>query len=163
MPLAHAERQAPKASPAKKPFVRNYGMAGCGLGSQVVGKKGSQVFAATTNGTLWSQSFGITAGTSNCEDAETEAFAKRLDNFIIVNEAALASDIARGNGETIATLAKIAGCSDQAKLANALQKSYGQIFPNADSAMDITDSIISVLQSDDALKAACSQVAASRA
>ena len=44
-----------------------YGMAGCGLGSVVISDDGFlQVFAATTNGTSYSQSFGITSGTSNC-------------------------------------------------------------------------------------------------
>ena len=46
----------------------NYGDAGCGLGSILFGAKPGfvQVFAATTNGTFGSQTFGITTGTSNC-------------------------------------------------------------------------------------------------
>ena len=78
-----------------------YGMAGCGLGSMVFGDKPGliQVIAATVNSTAASQTFGISSGTSNCEDrAGTAAF------FIDANRVVLASDMARGSGETIVNL-----------------------------------------------------------
>src|SRR5215208_2357915 len=42
----------------------SYGLAGCGLGSMAFGKEPGfvQVLAATTNGFLWTQLFGITRG-----------------------------------------------------------------------------------------------------
>ena len=45
-----------------------YGSAGCGLGAIVFGSKPGmiQVLAATTNATFYSQTFGITTGTSEC-------------------------------------------------------------------------------------------------
>jgi hypothetical protein len=47
---------------------------GCGLGTIVFeGQNGlvSQTFAVTTNGTFGNQTFGITSGTSNCEQYST--------------------------------------------------------------------------------------------
>ena len=49
--------------------AQNVGMAGCGLGSVLFGNQNTvlmQLLAATTNGILWNQSFGITTGTLNC-------------------------------------------------------------------------------------------------
>src|SRR5256885_13892242 len=78
-----------------------YGLAGCGLGSMIFGdQKGMiQVLAATTNGTVGSQTFGITSGTSNCGEAGFSSSATRT--FIEGNREALAKDAARGSGETI--------------------------------------------------------------
>ena len=49
-------------------FAGSYGDAGCGFGSMIFGNQAGfmQVFAATTNGTSGSQTFGITTGTLNC-------------------------------------------------------------------------------------------------
>src|SRR5580658_9609667 len=63
---------APAAAPAPAAASggAKYGTAGCGLGSIVFGNKAGivQIFAATTNGTFATQTFGITTGTSNCSD-----------------------------------------------------------------------------------------------
>ena len=69
-----------------KKFARNYGMAGCGLGSMIIGKEGGQIFAATTNGTAYNQTFGISAGTSNCDDSAAAEVADRMDKFVVANE-----------------------------------------------------------------------------
>jgi hypothetical protein len=108
-----------------------YGTAGCGLGSIVFGNdKGLvQVLAATTNGTFGTQTFGITTGTSNCEDTGGgEASAKA---FVETNREAFAKDVARGNGETITTLTTLAGCSDATQVGTTLQSSFSTIFPDA--------------------------------
>lgn len=81
---------------------------GCGLGSIAFeGQNGlfSQTFAATTNGTFGNQTFGITSGTSNCEQYTTLVSNKKLNTFVADNMDNLARDIARGEGEYINTLA----------------------------------------------------------
>ena len=57
-----------------------YGMAGCGLGSMLFGDGGLQTSAATTNGIVANQSFGITSGTSNCVDNPASA---SLDPYLV--------------------------------------------------------------------------------
>lgn len=65
-------------------------MAGCGFGSQVMGENGNQVFAATTNGSLFgSQFFGITSGTSNCLEPSQEVALTAQQRFIADNFSAL--------------------------------------------------------------------------
>jgi hypothetical protein len=129
-----------------------YGAAGCGLGSIVFGNSGGiiQILAATTNGFLGSQTFGITSGTSNC--ADTGGGASSAHAFIQTNREALAKDISRGNGETIKNLATLGGCGDAAAVGATLQKNFKTIFPTADvSNVQVSDNVITVLKSEPSL------------
>jgi hypothetical protein len=141
---------------AVKKFSRPYGMAGCGLGSIVLGKHGSQIFAATTNGTASNQLFGITFGTSNCVDGSENQVASKSDMFIRANRLAVQMDIARGNGESLAGLSQIMGCADSQKFGQAMQKNYSEIFTGEKTVInEVTDSIITVIQNDEDLIQQC--------
>jgi hypothetical protein len=136
--------------------AKSYGVAGCGLGSVVMGKDGSQVLAVTTNGTSYSQFFGISSGTSNCTDDGAVSAANQVPMFIESNRVALANDVARGSGETLANLSEVMGCSNPAHLASTLQRNYGVIFPSEQvETAQITDSIKSVVKSDARLSIGC--------
>ena len=107
--------------PSGKGLLRNYGVAGCGLGSVLMGKHGGQVSAATTNNTSSNQMIGITAGTLNCIDSASSEVASRMDHFILVNRSQIQGDIARGSGETILALSSYMGCeSASAEIARAV-------------------------------------------
>ena len=139
-----------------KKFSRPYGMAGCGLGSVVMGKSGSQIFAGTTNNIVSDQFFGITSGTLNCVDGSGNQVASKSDQFIHANRLAIQIDIARGNGETISGLSQIMGCTNSAHFGQAMQKNYNQIFTTEKSVTnEITDSIITVIQNDTDLMQQC--------
>lgn len=137
---------------------QNYGPAGCGLGSLIFEPDSgfTQIFAATTNGTSGNQTFGITTGTSNCDDtAGGSASAKA---FIQTNRTALAKDIARGRGETIANLSELAGCKDDKAAGRALQRNFKRIFPGASvSDGQVSESVVTVLKEDKTL--ACGNLA----
>ena len=132
---------APVAQAAK------YGTAGCGLGSMIFDDdKGMvQVLAATTNGTFYTQTFGITSGTSNCED--TEGGEESAKAFIETNREAFAKDVARGTGETISTLSTLGGCADSSAVGTTLQRSFGTIFPKAAKDTDVSESAVRTLKS----------------
>lgn len=123
-----------------------FGMAGCGLGSLAFGDdsgKVSQILAATTNGTSGTQTFGITSGTSNCDPKSGPAGAKL---FIETNREALAKDISRGSGETVASLSALVGCPDAGQVGRTLQQNFGTIFPNANvSDEQVSGSVLGVL------------------
>ena len=134
-----------------------YGTAGCGLGSIVFGAKPGfiQVLAATTNGTFYSQTFGITSGTSNCVDTAPSMSATRT--FIQANREALAKDIARGNGETITNLSTLAGCKSPAQVGATLQQNFKSIFPDAGvSDQRVSENVIGTLKGQKIL--ACSKI-----
>ncbi|GAB4560832.1 MAG: hypothetical protein Tsb0020_07820 [Haliangiales bacterium] len=125
----------------------HYGAAGCGLGSIIFGSQPGfvQVLAATTNGSFGSQTFGITFGTSNCSASGEGMISTR--SFVESNREVLAKDIARGSGETIATLTTLAGCADSGQVGVTLQQRFGDIFPStAASDRDVSQNVVTVLQ-----------------
>lgn len=132
-----------------------YGTAGCGLGSMAFGDQpgGIQILAATTNGILGNQTFGITFGTSNCGPG---LFAEGTRNFVEANREALAKDISRGEGESIGALTWMNRCEDSGSVGAALKARYGAIFPSAEATdREVADAILEALHSDPAL--GCSQ------
>ena len=128
--------------------AEKYGAAGCGLGSLIIKKKGFvQVFASTTNGTSGSQTFGISSGTSNCAPSASE---EGTQAYVETNREALAKEIARGRGETVATLGKVAGCKNNAQVPMILQRNYSRIFSNAArSDKEVGRAVVSTLKSHD--------------
>jgi hypothetical protein len=133
-----------------------YGSAGCGLGSVLFGNQPGfvQVVAATTNGIFGNQTFGITTGTLNCGSAATPAGAKV---FIDANREAVAKDMARGSGETLATLTSLAGCRDAKRVGITLQKNFSAIIPNEKVPNDVvSDNVLATLRADKQL--ACTSI-----
>lgn len=145
---------AQKKGEGKKAFSREYGLAGCGLGSVLVGKRSAQIFASTTNGSTSNQMFGITSGTLNCLDSASSEVASRMDQFIIVNRSQLQGDVARGNGETIAALESFMGC-ESASVGQTLKSNYSEIFNDKAVANEVTDNVISVILSTPELSKNC--------
>ncbi len=125
-----------------------YGTAGCGLGSMIFGNQQGaiQIFAATTNGTFASQTFGITTGTSNCGPS---LVAQGTRNFVNANREALAKDMSRGQGETIGALTWLTGCRDSSAVGAKLQSSYGTIITSDQATSDeIADKLLETLKAD---------------
>lgn len=148
--------QKKSGSKSSGAFTREYGMAGCGLGSVVVGKRSAQIFAATTNATAFNQLFGITFGTLNCVDGPVNEVAMNMDKFIVANRSALSADVAKGDGETLAALTQVIGCNaDSRAVGQALKANYNEIFVSDAQTNIVTDSIISVLQKDSQLASQC--------
>lgn len=121
-----ASAQVAKAEP--------YGTAGCGLGAIIFGDKPGfiQVLAATFNGSSGNQTFAISSGTSRCGKSEPSAPAAAA--FIETNREAFAKDAARGNGETISSLATLAGCQNPGAVGGVLQSEFSSIFPTAEAS-----------------------------
>jgi len=148
---ASDEKPARRKSLHEEFTGQGYGMAGCGLGSVVFGEQPGkiQIISATINSTAGSQTFGISSGTSNCTDTMRTANA---GVFIEVNRVALESDIARGQGETIAHLSAIMECQDSAAVAQKFQQNFSEIFPQQGvPAEKVTEKIKSLINKDKAL------------
>ncbi|MGL4473291.1 MAG: DUF3015 family protein [Shewanella sp.] len=110
---------------------------GCGFGSMLFeGKSGvaPKVLGATTNGISGNQSFGITFGTLGCQANGAITSRARLTTFIDGNMDNLARDIARGNGETLATLTEVWGINeaDKASFNAMVKQNYAVIFTDLD-------------------------------
>ncbi len=134
--------------------AKSIGTAGCGLGNLVFGAKPGmiQIVAATLNGT-GGQVFAITTGTSNCGGGFSSA---QLEQFVEANQIALANEMSRGNGDTVAGIQKILGCQDSQSMTQALKENYEVIFPKADvKAKDVSKQIRQVLKTN---SVTCSQL-----
>jgi hypothetical protein len=126
--------------------TKGYGAAGCGLGAVILGDRTGieQIFATTLNGVMGNQTFGISFGTLNCGAGGAAPTAQA---YIDTNRAALATDMARGNGETLTGLTQLMGCKNTANAGAILQKNYSRIFPNnAVNSASIEQSVKTVLQ-----------------
>jgi hypothetical protein len=136
-------------------FAAKIGPAGCGLGNNFFGTE-NQVLASTTNGSSGTQTFGITSGTSNCVGSSRRA---QLETFVEVNQVALATDIARGNGETIASLSNILGCNKSVNLGETLKTDYNTIYsrPNL-TPIEFTNGIENSVKNNQTLSTSCSNV-----
>ncbi|WGL60158.1 DUF3015 family protein [Pigmentibacter sp. JX0631] len=108
------------------------GAAGCGLGSVIFSDNRwwKQILAATTNGSTFSQTLGITTGTSNCNASGALTRYQEQKDYIVVNYVTLQKEAAQGNGETLKGLAAVSGCEDSAyqDFAMLLQTNYSEIF-----------------------------------
>ena len=88
---------------------------GCGLGKLAWGDYSHQkniapqVLMATTNGTFGSQTFGISFGTSGCTNDGQVMAARKSDVFVASTFESLSQDMARGQGEHLASLATMMG------------------------------------------------------
>lgn len=130
------------------------GDAGCGLGSMIITKNSKllQLFAATTNASFGSQTFGITFGTSNCNASGIVQNDKQIQYFVEVNQAELTREMAQGHGEKLSTLAALNGCASENQISafNAkAQSSFATIVPSAKtSAVDFVNNMKSASVAD---------------
>lgn len=131
--------------------AKPYGMAGCGLGSQVIGKEGNQILAATTNGT-GTQTFGISSGTSNCVTASEQT--AMIKNFIEANYESLVTDMAKGQGDSLKTLSSFYGCNSDT-FATEMKNNYETITPATENATFVMVHINKVIEDSSALNATC--------
>ncbi|MBN4054485.1 DUF3015 domain-containing protein [Nitrospira defluvii] len=121
-------------------FAAGYGEAGCGLGSLIFGDSSGpvQIFAATTNGSTYSQLFGITSGTSNCDASGIILASKEDGLFVAGNFDNLEKEMAVGKGEHLNTLAGLLGCPAEKSptFASYAQENYLAIFAGEQTTPD---------------------------
>ena len=125
-------------------LANTIGPAGCGWGNQFF-HKDNQIMAATTNDLFGTQTFGISSGTSGCEQDRGMA---KLQTFVDGNRLALANDAARGYGETVVGLTKVLHCQDAEEVGHVLKENYSRVFPSSRAtSADISERVQSVLRS----------------
>lgn len=136
--------------------AKDYGPAGCGLGTEVIFQDANEwhehVLAATTNGTSGNQTFGMTSGTLGCET--DGPLAKGISVFFGENYEQLAADISRGDGETLDAFAELIGVDAQDNLhfKMTLQNNFDSIFSaDAVTADASLSAVIALMSSDENL------------
>lgn len=132
--------------------------AGCGLGAQLFkeNKPVDQILAATTNGTVSNQTFGITTGTLGCTSGgliKTASIERQV--FVATNIRALGLEMAQGKGEYVSSLAALSGC--RAPEFSAFAKArYEKLFPSEKTTpSELLSNIDKEITSDPAMAKAC--------
>ena len=129
---------------------------GCGWGSMLFNGQdglGPNVLAATTNGTLGNQTFGMTTGTAGC-DASKPVTTSAADKFLDSNIEKVAKDMATGEGESLSTLASLLGIEEAEKthFYTVTQKNFGSIFSKPENtSKEVLESLKTVMQQDSLL------------
>lgn len=131
--------------------------AGCGLGTMLFDGQsgiGPQVLAVTTNGTSGNQTFGITSGTLGCTKDGVVRPPAEVRVLLMSSLDNLAADVARGQGETLVSLANLMAIdeADQQRFFVSLQGNFVRIFPSeAVTADEVITSINAVMAEDEVL------------
>lgn len=129
---------------------------GCGWGSMVFdGKsdKPSQILAATTNGTLGNQTFGITSGTAGCAQNATVKKYAAVSSFMTANVDKIAHDMSVGQGESLDTMAGLMDMTDEHKATffSLVKENFAAIFPSATTTSEQALKSVSELMAKDAV------------
>jgi Protein of unknown function (DUF3015) len=125
---------------------------GCGLGTLLFKNNADnktllQAFQATTNGSFGSQTFGITTGTSDCQQPKDFVSNDKASEFMVANMDNLARDISQGRGETLDAFAELLGVPSEKRpeFYASLQSGFARIFTSSNVQMaSVMDNIATV-------------------
>jgi hypothetical protein len=135
--------------------ARDYGMAGCGLGSKVVTSNGfNQVWASTTNQTSSNQTWAISSGTSNCVGDDVAFQKRQQEYFVAINFESLQQEMAIGKGEKLTSLAGLLGCPTS-DLGRMTRKEYKSLFASNVTPETLLNSVRANISQDKNLASAC--------
>jgi hypothetical protein len=129
------------------------GPAGCGAGTAIVFQDAKEtyehVLAATTNGSSGNQTFGMTSGTLGCEAAGGGSMAG-VQSFMNDNIDQLASDSAKGQGETLSALIELVGVSaeDNSEFSALMQANFDQLFTAQSTSGNAYDAMVTAMSTD---------------
>lgn len=133
--------------------------SGCGYGWQVV-KDTSLVSSYTRSLTnaLTSSTFGMTSGTSGCAKHSIVKKDAEAASYAFTNFDSLKSDMAKGEGETLAGLGRLMGCNDASlsTFSSSVRSQYQNVLPAANTgAAEMFYNVKSVIQNNPALATTC--------
>jgi len=127
---------------------------GCGWGSMIFNGEtgtGPQIMAATTNGTLGNQTFGITSGTAGCSANGVVSKYAALSTFMSANIDKVSHDMAVGKGESLEAMANLIGISREDKSAfyKTTRDNFDSIFVSENvTVKEVLDSLSKVMAND---------------
>jgi len=121
--------------------------AGVGLGTLIFqGKQGKffELLAVTTNGFSGTSTFAITSGTSGYKEGSTVGMTL-VKQYVAQNMDNLASDIAKGEGEYVETLAHLMKVNDRANFKLTLKNNFNKIYTSESiTSEEVVNNIVNV-------------------
>ncbi|MDA3872338.1 MAG: DUF3015 family protein [Kiritimatiellae bacterium] len=124
---------------------------GCGFGTMALGEETgllSHLAATFLNGISGNQTFGISSGTLNCEQAKQLVSVQEVEIFVADNMDHIATEAAMGEGAYLSALADLLNVQEQdrARFYTSMQVNFDQIFTGSDVRADeVTRSIVKMI------------------
>jgi hypothetical protein len=135
--------------------AKDYGAAGCGLGSKLFEGQsgvGPHVLAATTNGFYGTQTFAMTSGTLGCD--VSDPIKSHMAHYIDSNLDNIAQAAARGEGESLDALASVMNIEkeDQDLFSSTIQSNFDVIFSSESvGSVEVMNALTAVMKSNEKL------------
>lgn len=127
---------------------------GCGLGGYAIGNETGLVWKLVgtfLNGISGNQTFAMSTGTLGCGQPQKLAMLEQLNIFVADNMDELATDIAKGEGESLDALAEIAQvpAAERSHFYSELQRNFDRIYASDDVTNEkVANEISSILNSN---------------
>jgi len=124
---------------------------GCGFGRMALGDETgllSHLAATFLNGISGNQTFGISSGTLECDQATQLVSVREVEVFVADNMDHIATDAAVGEGAYLSALADLLQVQDDARndFYTNMQVNFDQIFTGPDAhSGDVTRSIVKLI------------------
>lgn len=133
---------------------------GCGLGSMIFKENSllSSSARVTTNQLFLTQYLGVTSGTSGCARHDIVLNEQSHVHFAEVNLKSLSIEMAKGQGEYLASFAHTLGCNEGATehFAELTRSNFSKIFPSyKTNAQEMLNNLGQTLRADSELKNNC--------
>ena len=134
--------------------------SGCGMGYEVAPNQ-SLVSSSTRSivNATFSSSIAMTLGTSGCAKHSIVKNEAKGIHFVEANMNVLALEMARGNGEFVASFASVYGCNDASAFGSMVQSNYETVLPSSNtSGVELYNNVKSQIKNNAALSASCSLI-----
>jgi len=124
---------------------------GAGLGRKLLSGSSGKVMelvGTCLNATSGNGTFAITSGTSGYHEGAVIGMSEEVRTFVAQNMDNLATDMAKGEGEYLDTLAVIMEIGDKAEFNTKMKANFSNIYTSYGvSAEQVTENIFKVTQS----------------
>ena len=134
--------------------------SGCGMGYEVAPKQ-SLVSSSTRSivNATFSSTVGMTLGTSGCAKHSIVKNDAKGIHFAEANMNVLALEMARGNGEFVASFASVYGCNNSEAFGSMVQSKYESVLPTAStSGVELYNNVKAEIRNNASLSASCSLI-----
>jgi len=145
---------------ASTSLFANDSSSGCGLGWQVAPKQSlvSSFTRELVNATF-SNSVAMTLGTSGCAQHSIVKNEMKGIHFAEANMNALTIEMAKGNGEFVASFAEVFGCQNTKAFGSMVQNKYESVLPSSNvSGVELYNNVKNEIKHDAVLSQTCSLI-----
>ena len=134
--------------------------SGCGFGWQVAQRQ-SLISSSTRSlvNATFSNTIAMTLGTSGCAQHSIVNNEAKGIHFAEANLNPLTIEMARGNGEFVASFASVFGCQNSAVFGSIVQANYETILPSSKtSGVELYNNVKTQIKNNASLASTCSLI-----